>query len=469
MNLSETIRNNATLGFWERFSLVVRLSIPAILAQISAVVMGYIDASMVGSLGADAAASIGLVATSTWLFNGLCSAGAVGFYVQAAHQLGAGHPEQARSILRQSITACLIYSLILMSLGVAVSGSLPRWLGGDPSICQGASAYFLVFSLAAPALQFTFLLSGMLRSAGKMSVSGSIGIVECVLDVVFNFFLIFPTRTVSALGIDITVPGADMGVTGAALGTALAMVCGCGAMYAYIFFSRSELRLKGEKGNYRLRRTTLRRALTIATPMGLERLCTNAAQITLTVIVAPLGAASIAANAFAITAEGLCYMPGYGISDAATALVGQSIGAGKRHLARGFAYLTVGLGIGVMTVMGAVMYVAAPEMIGFMTPDPDILALGVEALRIEAWAEPMFAAAIVSYGVFVGTGDTFVPAVMNLGSMWLVRITLAAILAPVMGLRGVWLAMCIELTFRGLIFLIRLVREFRKRLEPAGV
>ncbi len=464
MNLSEIIRGNATLGFWERFSLAVRLSIPAILAQISAVVMGYIDASMVGSLGADAAASIGLVATSTWLFNGLCSAGAVGFYVQASHQLGAGRPGEARSVLRQSITACLVYSLVLMAIGVAVSGPLPHWLGGGPAICPGASAYFLVFSLAAPALQFTFLLSGMLRSAGKMVVSGSIGVAECVLDVLFNFFLIFPTRTVSLFGSEISVPGADMGVTGAALGTALAMACGCIAMYAYIFFSKSELRLRGEKGDYRPHRRTLRRALSIATPMGLERLCTNAAQITLTVIVAPLGAASIAANAFAITAEGLCYMPGYGISDAATALVGQSIGAGKRHLARGFAYLTVGLGIGVMTVMGAIMYIAAPEMIGFMTPDPEILLLGVEALRIEAWAEPMFAAAIVSYGVFVGTGDTFVPAVMNLGSMWLVRITLAAILAPVMGLRGVWLAMCIELTFRGFIFLIRLFREFRRKV-----
>ena len=468
MNLSEIIRSDTPLSGFGRFALAVRLAVPAILAQISAVVMGYIDASMVGSLGADAAASIGLVATSTWLFNGLCSAGAVGFYVQTAHQLGAGRPEAARAILRQAMTSCLLYSLLLMAIGAGISGCLPHWLGGGPSIAPGASAYFLIFSLAAPALQFTFLLSGMLRCVGKMTVAGGIGIAECVLDVLFNAFLIFPARDVSVAGFDIRLPGADMGVEGAALGTALAMLCGCLAMWSYLFFKPSELQLRGERGSYLPRRHTLRRALSIATPMGLERLCTNAAQITLTVIVAPLGAAAIAANAFAVTAEGLCYMPGYGISDAATALVGQSVGAGKRHLARSFATLTVGMGIGVMTIMGAVMYVAAPAMIGFMTPDPEIVALGVEALRIEAWAEPMFAAAIVTYGVFVGTGDTFVPALMNLGSIWIVRVSLAAVLAPVMGLKGVWLAMCIELTFRGLIFLVRLARVFGRDVAKAA-
>ena len=140
--------------------------------------------------------------------------------------------------------------------------------------------------------------------------------------------------------------------------------------------------------------------------MGVERFVSTAAQITLTAIVAPLGVCAIAANAFAVTAEGICYMPGYGIGEAATTLVGQSIGAGRKSLARKFAYTTVGLGMAVMTVMGVVMYVAAPLMIGIMTPDAEIVSLGVMALRTEAFAEPMFAAAIVAYGALIGAGDT---------------------------------------------------------------
>ena len=77
------------------------------------------------------------------------------------------------------------------------------------------------------------------------------------------------------------------------------------------------------------------------------------------------------------------------------------------------------------------------------------------------------AAAIVSYGVFVGAGSTLVPSCMNLFSIWAVRLSLAALLAPVLGLRGVWIAMCTELCFRGTIFLIRLFRG--RWLKPGHV
>ena len=200
----------------------------------------------------------------------------------------------------------------------------------------------------------------------------------------------------------------------------------------------------------------LRKAVKIGMPIGCERVIMCGAQITSTMIVAPLGMFAIAANSFGVNAESLCYMPGYGIADAATTLVGQSVGAKREDLARRFANITVIMGIGVMAFMGLVMYIAAPAMMGFMSPVPEIVGLGVEALRIEAFAEPMFAASIVCYGVFVGAGDTLIPSSMNLGAIWAVRITLAFILAPLMGLNGVWLAMCIELNLRGVLFLLRL-------------
>ena len=193
--------------------------------------------------------------------------------------------------------------------------------------------------------------------------------------------------------------------------------------------------------------------------MGCERVIMCGAQIMSTVIIAPLGTIAIAANSFAITVESLCYMPGHGVSNAATTLVGQSIGAGRRDLTWRFAHISVLMGIAVMTVMGVVMYVTAPVMMGIMTPDGAVQELGAKILRIEAFAEPMYAASIVVYGVFVGVGDTLVPSIMNLGSIWAVRLTLAALLAPKFGLQGVWIAMCVELCFRGIIFLIRLYRK----------
>lgn len=446
-----------TLG--QQLELTVQLSIPAIISQISSIMMQFIDASMVGSLGAEASASIGLVSTTTWLFAGISVACATGFYVQVSHLLGSKDTVQARSVLRQSLVSVLLFSLAVSAIGVALSGPLPLWLGGDESIRHDASMYFLIYMLTLPFLQMNMLSSGMLRSSGNMYTPSMLNVMMCILDVIFNFFLIFPTRTVDIGGMALTVPGAGLGVTGAALGTALATVIVAVMLLHSLCVKSPELNLKQEKGSYRPTLKCLKNAVGIALPMGCERIIMCGAQIMSTVIIAPLGTIAIAANSFAITVESLCYMPGHGVSNAATTLVGQSIGAGRKDLTWRFAHISVWMGIAVMTFMGIVMYVGAPAMMGIMTPDAAVQDLGSRILRIEAFAEPMYAASIVVYGVFVGVGDTLVPSIMNLGSIWAVRLSLAALLAPELGLEGVWIAMCIELCFRGAIFLVRLYRK----------
>lgn len=450
------IRSGRDMSGSQKLNLIVQLSVPSILAQLTTIMMFYIDASMVGSLGAKASASIGIVESTTWLFGGLTSAAALGFSVQVAHFIGANDFTKARQVFRQGLMATALFTVILTSVCVAIAGPLPRWLGGGEDICGDATAYFTIYCLALPVYQIGILSSSMLKCSGNMRIPSIMSIMMCLLDVVFNFFLIYNTRTVELFGRDVTVPGAGMGVPGAALGTALAYAV-TGVMLVWFATVKSpELSLKGEKWSFAPMWNYLRNAAKVSLPMGAQYMMMSGAQIVSTMIVAPLGNIAIAANTLAITAESLCYMPGYGIGDAATTLVGQSIGAGRRRLARSFAYRTVFMGMGVMAFMGMVMYVFAPEMIGMMTPDVDVRLLGAQSLRIEAFAEPMFAAAIVSYSVCLGAGDTLVPATMNLASMWLVRLTLAAHFAPIYGLRGVWMAMAIELTLRGTIFLIRL-------------
>lgn len=456
--LLSLIRERKAMTRGQKLRLTILLSVPAIVAQLSSIIMQYIDAAMVGSLGAAPAAAIGLVSTTTWLFWGLCSAAATGFSVQVAHRIGAGDMQGARKVLRQAITATFIFSLLLAATGMTISHPLPCWLGGDASIRENASLYFLIFSLFLPALQMNFLAGSMLRCSGNMRIPSLLGVVMCVLDVVFNFFLIFPSRTLHIGGISFVMPGAGLGVGGAALGTVAAETVVALILMRYLWSRSAELRLAGEHDSFRPTAKTLKKALRIGLPMGIEHVVICGAQIMTTVIVAPLGVFAIAANSFAITAESLCYMPGYGIAEAATTLVGQSIGAGRRELTRSFSRITVGMGMAVMGIMGAVMYATAPQIIGLMTPVEEIRTLGTQALRIEAFAEPMFAASIVAYGVFVGAADTLIPCLMNFFSIWAVRLSLAATLAPTMGLQGVWIAMCIELCFRGLIFLIRLFR-----------
>lgn len=452
------MKDGIELSGMQRFQMVFYLSIPAIMAQITSVVMQYIDASMVGSLGASASASIGLMSSSTWLFSGICGSAASGFSIQAAHCIGAGKTEEARSIMRQAVMAGICVSLLLAAVGSLIAAPLPAWLGAAQEIRRDASRYFMIFALSLPALQLNRVAGGLLQCSGNMKVPGMLNILMCILDVVFNWFFIFPTRIVHMAGASFRCPGAGLGVMGAAFGTAMAELVTAVLMMGFLCFRSGIFRLK-RTDRWRFEKKNIGRALRLAAPIAWENMMMCGAMVATTRVVAPLGTVSIAANSFAITAESLCYMPGYGIGDAAMTLVGQSTGAGRRELTRKFARMSAWLGMSVMAATGAVMYLCAPGMMAILTPDLEVQMLGVRVLRLEAFAEPMYAASIVASGALRGAGDTFIPSMMNFASIWVVRLPLAILLAGRMGLMGVWIAMCIELCFRGAIFLIRLYRE----------
>jgi len=442
-DLLSYIREGREMTQGEKLRLIVSLSIPSILAQISATVMFFIDASMVGHLGAKASAAIGIVETTGWLMGGLASAANMGFSVQVAHAIGANDFERARRVLRQSLICCFLFSLALSLAAIIISGPLPYWLGGAEEIAHDASLYFAIIGFCGIFFQMEGLAGSMLKCSGNMKIPSMLNILMCVMDVVFNYLFIYIL---------------DFGVMGAAMGTGVAELITALLMLYFLLCRSDMLKLKGRPGSFRPSAEVVGNAVKIGGPMGLQHVLMGSAQVVSTLIVAPLGTAAIAAHSLGITVESLCYMPGFGIAEAATTLVGQSFGAGKRLLTRSFARMSASLGMLVMTLMGLLMFVFAPELMSLMTPVDEIIAIGTRCLRIEAFAEPMFAAAIVCNGIFIGAGDTLRPAIMSLLSMWGVRLTLAALLATTYGLPGVWTAMAIELTFRGLIFLIRMLR-----------
>ena len=138
------IRDGHPMDFRTQLRLTALLSVPAIVAQLSSIAMQYIDASMVGSLGANASASIGLVSTTTWLFWGVLSAAGTGFSVQVAHLIGSGDFEKARKVVRQAFASLLIFSTVIALSGVAISPFLPVWLGAEEIIHRDASRLSLI-------------------------------------------------------------------------------------------------------------------------------------------------------------------------------------------------------------------------------------------------------------------------------------------------------------------------------------
>ena len=153
-DLLSYIREGRQMTRSEKLRLIVNLSIPSILAQISATVMFFIDAAMVGHLGERATAAIGIVETTTWLMGGLASAASLGFSVQVAHFIGANDFENARRVLRQSLICCFLWSAILSLMCIAVHTRLPYWLGGSADIAHDASLYFLIIGVAGISSRF---------------------------------------------------------------------------------------------------------------------------------------------------------------------------------------------------------------------------------------------------------------------------------------------------------------------------
>lgn len=446
------LRNGDKLTIKDSIRLTIQISLPAIMSQISTIVMEYADASMVGRLGAHDSASIGLVSSSTWLIGGLLNAASLGFSVQLAHRIGAKDNKEARNIMKIGLFSTLLFSFIMLILALSVAKPLPIWLGGNKAIVHNASVYFMIFACQLPFQQLNNVAGGMLQASGNMKTPSLLNILMCLLNILFNLLLIFSSGTVGSL------PGWNLGVAGAALGTAFSQAI-ISLIMLYWLLRRSEM-LKLRKGEkMRFSKGYFISAFRIALPVALEQIAQDGAQIVSTRIVAPLGTKAIAANSFSVTAESLCYMPGYGIGVAATTMIGQSIGAKRKDLTYRLGWLVTILGMAVMSITGVLMYLFAPFMLATLTPDPSIQQLGVRVLRIEAFAEPLFAASIVATGVLRGTGNTMVPSLFTLISMWLVRLPLAALLSPRVGLVGVWSAMAIELSVRGLLFLWRLSKR----------
>lgn len=420
-----------------QLQLVWQLSLPAILTQITTIAMQYIDSAMVGALGADASAAIGLVASSTWLFGGVTTAVSAGFSVQVAHRIGAGEDTEARTVVRHGLAAALTLAALLALLGLGICRQLPCWLGGGAEICADASAYFLTFSLMLPFSQLNSLTAGFLQCAGDMVTPSVLNAVMCGLDVVCNALLI-----------------PHFGVLGAGVGTALACALVSLAMAWCCCVRNAQLRLRRGEA-HAFRPEILKKAFRIGAPVAVQEIAMNGAMVASTMILAPLGAAAIAANSFAVTAESLCYMPGYGVGSAATTLVGRSVGAGDAVQARRYGNICTALGGALMGCTGLLMMIFCPFVFRLLTPVAEVRTLAAQALRIGLLAEPLFGVSIAAAGALRGAGDTLVPSLLNLGSIWIVRLGLSLLLVGKLGLRGMWIAMAIELCVRGALMLWR--------------
>lgn len=436
-------------------AVIMPLAWPTILEQALQTIVQFIDSAMVGRISANASAAVGLTQTVTWLLSGLFFAAGVGFLAVISRAIGADDRDYAQRTAGQAVVVAVIMGLVIGAAGMALSFVLPTWLGGAEEIRRDATIYFFIINVPMVFRSAIILFGALLRATGDMRHPMLVNAMMNAINVVLNFFLIYSTRSVSLFGFDVTIPGAGMGVAGAATATAISYVIGGIAMTGLLI--KSDRGVAPKKKYLKPDKAILKRCFSIALPNAAERTVVCLGSTVFTALVASLGTISLAAHSIAITAESAFYVPGYGFQAAATTLSGLTAGEGDEDKLDRMSETLMRITVFCMFITGLLLFIFPQAMMSLFTRDPQVIAQGTVVLRIVSVSEPFFALTLSLEGVFNGVGDTKMPFIISLCSMWGVRILFTFLCVKVfgMGLASVWMCMIADVITRALCMFTR--------------
>lgn len=422
---------------------IFTLAWPTMLEELMQTAVQYIDTAMVGSLGTDAVAAVGSTTTVNWVIITTLSALGIGFLSFISRSLGAGNSELARKASAQAVTAVIVSGVLFTVLTVSLSSYIPIWMQVDVHIQDIAARYFLILYSPMIPRAATIIFGTVLRSAGDSKTPMRVGVLMNIINVILNFFLIYPTRTVQILSKEFSLFGAGFGIEGAALASAVAFTVG-GVYMTVAIWRHPVISPKGYslKPDFQI----LAPCMKVATPNMLQRFTTSLGYVAFASMINSLGEISTAAHTIANTVESAFYIPGYGMQAAAATLAGNAIGAKDRRRLKSLARLIISIEASLMIVSGTLLFVFAPWMMSLFTFDAQVIVLGATVLRMVAVSEPFYGVSIVIEGMLQGVGKTMVPFVFNIIGMWGIRIigTFICIRFFDMGLVSAWACMIVH-------------------------
>lgn len=434
---------------------VLNMAWPAIVDQTLAMVIGIVDTAMVGRLGAQALASVGLAAQLMQASIAVFGAVTTGTTALVARFIGAQDPEQAQDTARQSmlfgagLAASVAAILLLFAPGVL------RGLFGssEAEVLAGAAQYVRIVALALVPNFLLIVSNGIMRGSGDTRTPMQIMALMNVVNICLNWLLIYGVGPFPALGI-----------RGAAISTAISQTAGSAA--ALTILIRGKTVLKVRFNNLRPDFKVLRRVLRIGVPAGVEQIMMQSAQIIYTMIIASLGTVAYAAHRVALNAESLSFMPGFGFALAATALVGQSLGAEDPQGAERAGGEAARLAVMSMGTMGLTFFLMPQFFTSLFTNDAEVIVTSAGVLRIVGLAQPFLALTMVLGGALRGAGDTRAVLAITVLGVTTARIGVAYTLVRLgFGLVGAWIGMAVDLAVRGSLLLFRFKRGSWKHLR----
>lgn len=445
-------------GKWAMLPVILALAWPTMLEQAMNTAVQYVDAAMVGRLGAAATAAVGVTTTINWMIGSTVSALGVGFLSFIARAYGAGDRRRAARVSSQAVLAALTAGLLFTILPLALHRQVPRWMQADESIADTAGRYFFILYTPMLLRAASIIFGTALRASGDTKTPLRVGVLMNIVNVVLNYLLIYPTHTVAGL----TVPGAGLGVVGAAIASAVSYaVSGVGitlALWRHPVISPRGQRLRPDW-------EILKPCLRVALPATLQRFGTSFGYVAFAAMINALGTVPLAAHSIANTVESAFYVPGYGMQTAAATLTGNALGARDKQRMGDLSRMLLTLESAMMLVSGTLLFLFAPGMMRLFTADMAVVALGATVLRMVAVSEPFYGVAVILEGMLQGVGDTMTPFYFNILGMWGVRIlgTLLCTRLLHFGLVGAWSCM---IAHNMLLFLLLTLHFRRGRWNP---
>ncbi|MBQ9968950.1 MAG: MATE family efflux transporter [Oscillospiraceae bacterium] len=442
--------------------VIMALAWPTIVEQVMQTAVQYIDTAMVGSLGTQATAAVGATSTFGWMVFSTISALSVGFLSFIAQACGANDREAAKKAVSQAVLITLVGGILVTFVTTSLSGIVPKLMQVDPDIQELASTYFFILYLPMLPRTASTIFGTLLRAAGDTKTPMKVGILVNIINIVGNLLLIYPTREITFGSFAFTMPGAGLGVVGAAIASALAFTWG-GIHITYALWKHPMVSPRG--CNLRPDMTILKPCIKIAIPNMFQRFGTSLGFVAFASMINSIGEVATAAHTIANTVESAFYIPGYGMQTAASTLAGNAYGARDNERLKKLAAMFIPVEIILMIVSGGALFIAAPSLMKIFSSSPEVIELGATVLRMVAVSEPFYGFSIIIEGMMLGLGKTKEPFVYNVLGMWCVRIIGTFICTQLlgMGLVSAWACM---IGHNLLIFALYMVSYIRGTWNP---
>ncbi len=410
----------------ELMRVIWALSWPAIMTFGLESLVGLVDALMVGRLGADAVAGVGVGTQILHVAGVLNMALATGTVAIVARHIGAQQRHGAEAALVQSI-----YLALLLGLAMAVPVIIwaPQVVGifrVDAGVLAAGTDFVRTIMLGVPAWAVFAVIAAGLRGAGDMRTPLVIGAAINVLNVVAAYVLIFGKLGLPALG-----------VRGAALASALAFTSG--ALLGLVALLRRDGALRLRRGRLAPHPGVARRVLAVGSPTGMEQLLMQVGFLLYLGIAARYGTAAVAAYFIGVRILALSFLPGFGFSAATSTIVGQQLGAGHPEGAERSAGEANRLAVLLMSLAGIVIFLFARPIAALFIDDAEVIEDAVSFIRVLALAQPLMAADSTLGGALRGAGDTRFPLLTVLIGFYGARLGFAWLAADVFHVGLVWI------------------------------